>query len=172
MTGTTETSSDTVRNTFGHRLRVRVCGLCFSGDDLLLVRHRGLGDKGYLYAPPGGEMHYGEGAEEALLREIAEETGLQVTVREFLFVYEYRALPLHAVELFFAVDLVAGTLRPGQDPELADGEQLIEYVGFMSPEAVAHERGGSMHDMINRCQLPKELLSWRGYFEFENKKRN
>ena len=161
-----------IQNTFGHRLRVRVCGLCFSGDDLLLVRHRGLGEKGYLYAPPGGGMHYGERAEEALVREVEEETGLQVAIREFLFVFEYQALPLHALELFFAVDPVGGTLGLGRDPEMADEEQLIEEVHFMSPQAIERERGGQMHDMINRCQVPKELLSWRGYFEFANKKRN
>ena len=165
-------SSDLVHTTFGHRLRVRVCGLCFSGDNLLLVRHRGLGEKGYLYAPPGGGMHYGELAEEALVREMKEETGLQVVVRAFLFVYEYRVLPLHALELFFAVEPTGGTLRVGYDPELPDETQLIEDVRFMSPEAIAQERGSQMHDMINRCHPPKELLSWRGYFEFENKKRN
>ena len=164
--------SDIVQTTFGHRLRVRVCGLCFSGDDLLLVRHQGLGEAGYLYAPPGGEMHYGEGAEAALIREVAEETGLQVTVGKFLFVYEYRVLPLHTVEMFFAVDWVGGTLRCGSDPELKDEEQLIEGVEFMSPEAIASEPSTTMHNMINRCHPPQELLSRRGYFEFENKKRN
>ena len=161
-----------VHDTFGHRLRVRVCGLCFSGEDLLLVRHRGIGEKGYLYAPPGGGMDYGEGAEEALVREMEEETGLRVAVRNFLFVYEYRELPLHALELFFAVDLLDGKLKVGQDPEMAAEDQLIEGVAFMSPEAIARERGSQMHDMINRCQVPKQLLSWRGYFEFENKTRN
>ena len=164
--------TDAVRTTFGHRLRVRVCGLCFSGDDLLLIRHRGLGKKGYLYAPPGGGMHYGERAEDALIREMQEETGLLVAVREFLFVYEYQALPLHALELFFAVDQIGGKLNIGSDPEMSSDEQLIEAVSFMSPVAIAQQRGASMHGMINRCQSPKELLSWRGYFEFENKKRN
>lgn len=164
--------SDSVQTTFGHRLRVRVCGVCFSGNDLLLVRHRGLGEQGYLYTPPGGGMHYGERAEDALVREIREETGLHVTVSEFLFIYEYRVLPLHALELFFAVDSVGGTLTTGTDPELSDEEQLIEEVSFMTPEAIDRERGGQMHDVVNRCQHPKELLSWRGYFEFENKKRN
>ena len=161
-----------VQNTFGHRLRVRVCGLCFTGPDLLLVRHRGLGENGYLYAPPGGGVQYGERTEDALVREVHEETGLQVVVRDFLFVYEYRSLPLHALDLFFSIDVTGGKLRTGYDPELGSEEQLIEAVGFMSPEAIAHERGGSMHEMINRCHSPKELLSWRGYFEFENKKRN
>ena len=164
--------TDVVQKAFGHRLRVRVCGLCFSGDDLLLVRHRGLGPQGYLYAPPGGGMHYGERAEEALAREIHEETGLHVSVGNFLFVYEYRSLPLHALELFFMVDQVGGHLRVGSDPEVGEGEQLIEDVLFMTPEEIARQRGGQMHDMINRCQSPKELLSRRGYFEFENKKRN
>lgn len=164
--------SDSVRTTFGDRLRVRVCGLCFSDDNLLLVRHRGLGAKGYLYAPPGGGMHYGEGAEEALVREFAEETGLRIEIREFLFVYEYRSLPLHALELFFAVESVGGTLRTGHDPEVPDDKQLIEAVDFMSAEAINQERGNQMHGMINRCHSPKELLSWRGYFEFDNKKRN
>ena len=166
------TLTDAVHRTFGHRLRVRVCGLCFAGEDLLLVRHQGLGDQGYLYAPPGGGMQYGERAEDALIREVEEETGLQVTVEKFLFVYEYRSLPLHAVELFFAVEQIGGTLRVGADPEMNSKEQLIESVSFMSPEAIARERNGSMHEMINRSQSPKELLSWRGYFEFENKKRN
>ena len=143
---------------------MRVCGLCFSGDDLLLIRHRGLGKLGYLYAPPGGEMHYGERAEEALVREFAEETGLRVRVREFLFVYEFLEPPLHALELFFSVDTVSGELRRGHDPELADHEQLIEAVRFMSPEAVAQTPSQARHTMINRCAHSKDLLSMRGYF--------
>ncbi len=153
-----------VQNAFGNRLRVRVCGLCFSGDDLLLIRHRGLGKLGYLYAPPGGEMHYGERAEEALVREFAEETGLRVRVREFLFVYEFLEPPLHALELFFSVDTVSGELRRGYDPELADHEQLIEAVRFMSPATVAQTPSQARHTMINRCAHSKDLLSMRGYF--------
>lgn len=158
--------SDTIQNTFGDRLRVRVrvCGLCFSGDDLLLIRHRGLGKLGYLYAPPGGEMHYGERAEEALIREFDEETGLRVQVREFLFVYEFLAAPLHALELFFSVETVGGELRRGHDPELADHEQLIEAVRFMSPEAIAQAPRDAMHAMISRGPGSKDLLSRRGYF--------
>lgn len=159
-----ENLSDTIQNTFGHRLRVRVCGLCFSGDDLLLIRHRGLGRLGYLYAPPGGEVHYGERAEAALVREFAEETGLRVRVRKFLFVYEFLEPPLHALELFFSVDAMEGKLRRGHDPEMSEVEQLIETLQFMSPEAIKQEPGEALHEMVKRCATPKELLSWRGYF--------
>ncbi len=159
-----KTLSDAVQRTFGHRLRVRVCGLCFSGDDLLLIRHRGLGKLGYLYAPPGGEMHYGERAEEALIREFAEETGLRVRVRDFLFVYEFLEPPLHALELFFWVETVSGELRRGHDPELANHEQLIEAVRFMSPDTIAQVPRDAVHAMISREAHSKDLLSMRGYF--------
>ena len=164
--------SDTVRTTFGNRLRTRVCGLCFSHNDLLLVRHRGLGPRGYLYTPPGGGMHYGETAGEALAREFREETGLHIRVNEFLFVYEYCVPPLHALELFFWVETTGGILRTGYDPEVAADEQLIEEVRFMSPEAIRRERGKQMHAMINRYPSREALLSQRGYFEFDEKKRN
>lgn len=157
------TPSDTVQRTFGHRLRVRVCGLCFSGADLLLIRHQGLGKLGYLYAPPGGEMHYGERAEEALAREFKEETGLRVRVQEFLFVHEFLEPPLHALELFFSVEAVGGSLRRGYDPELSEQKQLIEEVRFMSPEAVAQVPSDARHAMINRAD-PQDLLMRRGYF--------
>ncbi len=153
-----------VQSAFGNRLRVRVCGLCFSGDDLLLIRHRGLGKLGYLYAPPGGGMHYGERAEVALVREFDEETGLRVRVRDFLFVYEFLAPPLHALELFFSVETVSGTLRRGHDPELAGHEQLIEAVRFMSPEAIAQVPNDALHAMISGVTSSKDLLSRRGYF--------
>lgn len=156
--------SDTVKHTFGNRLRVRVCGLCFSGDDLLLIRHRGLGKLGYLYAPPGGEMHYGERAEEALIREFGEETGLRVRVRNFLFIHEFLAPPLHALELFFSVETVEGELRRGHDPELTDHEQLLEVVQFMSPQAIAQVPNDAQHAVISGVTRSKDLLSRRGYF--------
>ena len=159
-----KTPSDVVQRTFGHRLRVRVCGLCFSGDDLLLIRHQGLGKLGYLYAPPGGEMHYGERAEDALTREFAEETGLRVQVEEFLFIHEFLEPPLHALEMFFSVKTMGGQLRPGKDPELADHEQIIEAVRFMSAEAIVEVPREALHTMISREARSKDLLSRRGYF--------
>ena len=164
--------SDVVRTTFGGRLRVRVCGLCFSGDDLLLIRHHGLGEAGYLYAPPGGEVHFNERTEDALIREYQEETGLHIRVRDFLFLYEYRAAPLHALEIFFSVDVVGGELCAGLDPEIDRNSQLIRQVAFMSPSAIDQVPAGSLHGMLVRYRPAKVLLSQRGYFEFDEKRRN
>ncbi len=54
---------------------------------------------------PGGFTEYGETAEEAVMREVKEETGLDVHVGRYLFslpnVYPYSGLDVHTMDLFF-----------------------------------------------------------------------
>ena len=52
-------------------------------DDLLLVR-RGHGPGAGSWSIPGGHVEMGETLHEALVREVAEETGLEVVVDRFL----------------------------------------------------------------------------------------
>jgi len=68
-----------------------------------MASHHSLGESGILWAPPGGGMDFGQSVEENLTREFREETGLKVEVKRFLFINEFLAVPLHAVELFFEV---------------------------------------------------------------------
>jgi len=167
--------SERLEAKFGNRTRVRVCALCFREDDLLLVWHRGLSKLGPFIAPPGGGIHFGESAEEAVQREVKEETGLNVIPDQFLFVHEYVAPPLHAVELFFSVKSNSGVLTTGTDPEMQEEEQLIERVQFVSPQDITTmlaENNDQFHRMIRHCPNPKSLLSLRGYFKFDQKTRN
>ncbi|MEM8966679.1 MAG: NUDIX hydrolase [Bacteroidota bacterium] len=160
---------------FGERIRPRVCALCFREDHLLLVWHRGLVDHQYFVAPPGGGIQFGETAEQAVYREVKEETGLEVQKSQFLFVYEYVAPPLHAIELFFAIEVSTGEPKAGIDPELSDDEQLIQQANFISPLQITNELADKkyqFHQLIRRYQPAKELLSLRGYFKFDNKTRN
>ena len=61
--------------------QVRVVhGFCFCKDKLVLVYAK---DKGY-WAPPGGGVERGETAEEAVIREIKEETNMKVIHHEFI----------------------------------------------------------------------------------------
>ncbi|MEM9673363.1 MAG: NUDIX domain-containing protein [Cyclobacteriaceae bacterium] len=164
-----------IETKFGNRTRVRVCAICLQEDDLLLVWHRGLSKLGSFIAPPGGGIHFGESAEDALQREVREETGLDIVPDQFLFVHEYVAPPLHAVELFFSVRINGGTLSTGTDPEMQQEEQLIERVQFVSPPDISEMiavKKVEFHRMIEYCPHPKSLLSLRGYFKFDQKTRN
>ena len=86
------------------------------------------------FYPPGafrlltGGIHHGEPILDALLRETAEETGLQVEIRRFLAVVSYRLpasdpdIPATFTTFAFLLDEVGGTLHAA-DP----GERLDEF---------------------------------------------
>lgn len=59
-------------------------GLILRDDKVLLMRNKG---DGKLW-PPGGGIEIGESREDALHREISEETGLEVEINKYLFVRE------------------------------------------------------------------------------------
>ena len=116
---------------YGNQVRVRVCGICCEVDSLLMVNHHGLTDKDF-WAPPGGGIEFGLSSEENLTREFLEETNLRIRVNSYLFCCEFLKPPLHAIELFFAVNVLGGKLRTGQDPEMRPKDQIIREVKFMA----------------------------------------
>ncbi len=150
---------------FENKLRVRACGICFQDNSLLLVRHNGIGSNGQLWSPPGGGLKFQESAEDALIREILEETGLHVQVRSLLFVNEYFDRKLHAIELFFEVTVTGGELIKGVDPELLKQHQMIEEVRFVTFEELNLLSDEIKHNLLRGRLSKKELLNMRGYFK-------
>jgi len=152
---------------FGGRLRVRVCGICFEEDALLMVRHKSLGEGKVFWAPPGGGLEYGESVAEAIEREFWEETGLKVAVGRFLFVHEFLKVPLHGIELFFEVKKLGGVLKTGADPEMAKEKQIIEKVAFVPFSQIQDMPTPNRHRLFDFCTTKEELLSMYGFFGAE-----
>ncbi|WP_224996498.1 NUDIX domain-containing protein [Cesiribacter sp. SM1] len=155
-----------VEKQYGHRLRLRVCGICIENEKLLLVHHKGVGPEGELWSPPGGGMEYGSTAPDNLKREFLEETGLVVAVEEQIFVHEYLEPPLHAFEIFYIVKVMGGTLYTGYDPESEREAQLIQHVSFISWEEIKQKPPAHLHQILKHSSSLQDLLCRRGYYKF------
>lgn len=100
--------------------RIRVACIAVREDMILLVRH--LKDGQSYWMLPGGGVDYGETLVEALVREVREETGVEVRpVRLALF--NDTIAPeggRHVVNLCFTADIVGGTLSKGVDARVVE----------------------------------------------------
>jgi ADP-ribose pyrophosphatase YjhB (NUDIX family) len=113
-------------------------------DRVLLIR-RGKEPMRGRWLIPGGTVELGETLQEALVREVAEETGLRVEPRDVVLVFDriHRdegRVSYHYVIVDYACDYVSGTLRAGSDAQdaafVAEGdlaaydvpEQALELV--------------------------------------------
>ena len=141
---------------YGGRIRLRVMGIYLNNDKLLLIKHKGFGTEGYLWAPPGGGVEFGEPIKQALTREFFEETRLHIEVQRFLLLNEYIEDPLHAVELFFSVKKKSGSLRLGSEYKHSGARILEEARYFTIEELQSLPREGlhaKLHDLKNFYSL-------------------
>ncbi|MFT6871808.1 MAG: 8-oxo-dGTP diphosphatase [Roseivirga sp.] len=155
-----------ISEAYGEKLRVRVCGICIKRGKILLVHHKSLGKTGSLWAPPGGGMEYGESAEEALIREFKEETGLTIEIKDFLFVHEYLDRPLHGIELFFLVNTISGELKLGTDPEMTAENQILTKIGYYNLEILRTQEMENLHYVLQNSSSINEMINRKGYFKF------
>jgi 8-oxo-dGTP diphosphatase len=153
----------TIIETFGNRLRVRVCGLLVQEGTILLIKHTNLGEGGYLWSPPGGGLHFGESISECLQREFLEEAGLQVRIKQFLFVYEFLEPPLHAIELFFEVEQIGGVLKLGKDPEMSQESQILQEIAWVDYDFLKQEKPDCVHWAIRQAESIENLLQCKGW---------
>ncbi len=112
---------------------------------IVLIRRKNDPFKGY-YALPGGVVEYGETVEDAVVREVMEETGLECAVDRLIGVYSDpdRDPRGHFVSVCFLLRVTGGELRADSDadevkvfklselPELAfDHSKMVEDARVM-----------------------------------------
>ena len=94
-----------LKKTSSLQVRVRVCGLHLTDQGILLLKHEGIGKKGFLWSPPGGGIESNENARSALIREFKEETHLDIVVEDFYFANEYLDEQVHKLNKHNAFQL-------------------------------------------------------------------
>ncbi|MFC4873765.1 NUDIX domain-containing protein [Negadavirga shengliensis] len=157
-----------IEDKFGNRLRARVNGILMEDEKILMIKHR-MGDDRVFWNVPGGGMHYGKNAEQNLIREFYEETGLNIAIRQYLFVHEFLQPPLHAIELFFEVKRKGGKLYRGIDPEMHPDLQVIEDIQFLDISQINQIPNEDKHAVFWGIKSINDIRIWKGYFNFENK---
>lgn len=96
--------------------KLTVDGIVKRDEKVLLIKRKKEPFKN-MWALPGGFVNYGEKAEDAVIREVKEETGLDTRVERLFGVYSDpdRDPRGHTVSIVFVLQIVGGELRGGDD---------------------------------------------------------
>ena len=115
-------------------------GAVIMRDGALLMVERGRPPRAGEWAVPGGKVQWGERLEDAVAREVAEETGLIVEVGELVWTGQAIGPDWHFVLLDFEATIIGG--------ELAAGDDAAQVAWVDLAEADSWPLTSSMFDLI------------------------
>lgn len=102
------------------QILVRTRAVVFDDGGRLLVQHHTGPSRGF-YRLPGGGVRFREKAGDCVVREVKEESGLDVAVTRLLWVRDFlEEDSYHSLELFFLVTVTGGTFTPAPEGEHVD----------------------------------------------------
>jgi ADP-ribose pyrophosphatase YjhB (NUDIX family) len=104
--------------------RTRCQGAIVRGSQVLLIQHREhAGGRSYWLLPGGGQED-GESADECVIREMREETGLEVEIVCLLFDDQFleKKAEVNKQFLTYLCRIVSGEPKPGYEPEVEASE--------------------------------------------------
>ncbi len=110
------------------------------------------------WALPGGFVEYGETVDAAVQREVAEETGLCVTLTSLVGVYSdpHRDPRGHVVSIAFLAEVSSGTLSGGSD---ANDARLWPFTALPN---LAFDHARIIDDALKLIGVPSRLAESRG----------
>jgi 8-oxo-dGTP diphosphatase len=96
-------------------MKERVRAIIINNDKIILIKR--VKSEGVYFVFPGGGVEDGENKTEALLREVREELGLDVVIRELVSSLRLDKDKFEQIEYFYLCDVISGTLGTGDGPE-------------------------------------------------------
>lgn len=116
-------------------MQVRVTGILIEDEKVLLVKQKVANRN---WSLPGGRVENGETLEEAMIREMREETGLEVKIKNLLYVCDKPDASPSLLHITFLLERIEGEItlpsnefdyNPIQDVQMASIKDLSQY-GF------------------------------------------
>ena len=114
-----------------YSFQIRVTGILIHEGKLLLVKQQVTSDRNW--SLPGGRVEAGETLEDAIIREVKEETGIAVEVNKLLYVCDKPDVMPPILHIAFLLNYVAGQI---QLPTNEFDENPISDVCFVSPDSL------------------------------------
>jgi 8-oxo-dGTP diphosphatase len=125
--------------------KITADGAIVKGDKILLIQRKNPPFKGK-WALPGGFVEYKETTEEAVKREVLEETNLKTKIIDLLGVYSdpNRDPRGHTITVVYILDILDGKIKAGDD---ANNAKLFDF-NYLPDLAFDHNK--IINDLIKR----------------------